>query len=59
MLTYGGLALLLAGILMMVIPHKLIKDPEKAARAKKNAPVMALVGAGALVLAFVLGGMLA
>lgn len=54
MLTYGGIGLLVAGILFMLMPDKLVKDPEKAAKAKKQAPILMAVGAGMLVLAIVL-----
>lgn len=56
MLTFGGAGLLMAGIIMMLFPHKIIKDPEKAANAKKQAPILALAGAAMLALAIYLGG---
>lgn len=59
MLTYGGLGLFFAGIIMMFFSDKLYSDAEKAAKAKKQAPILALVGAGALALAFFIGGALA
>lgn len=59
MLTYGGIGLLAAGIIMMFGAEKLISDPEKAAKAKKQAPILAVVGAAALGLGIFLGGMLA
>lgn len=54
MLTYGGIGLLVAGILFMTMPNKLVKDPAKAAKAKKQAPILAVVGAVMLGLAVVL-----
>jgi len=59
MLTYGGLGLLLGGLIMTFFADKIIKDVEKAANAKKQGPILAIVGAAALGLAVFLGGMLA
>ena len=55
MLTYGGIGLLVAGLIFMFGGTKLIKDPDKAQNAKKNAPVIAIVGAVMLGLAVYLG----
>ena len=59
MLTYGGLGLLIAGLLFTFFAGKIIKDPEKAANAKKQGPILAIVGAVMLGLATYLGGGLA
>ena len=59
MLTYGGLGLLIAGIVFMFFSDKINKDPEKAAKTKKQAPILMLVGAAFLGAAFVIGGALA
>lgn len=54
MLTYGGIGLLVAGIILTFFGDKIIRDPEQAAKRKKQGPIMALVGALALGLAIVL-----
>ena len=58
MLTYGGLGLLVAGLVMSVTAEKIVKDPAKAAKAKKQGPLMALIGAAALGLGIYLGSVL-
>ena len=55
MLLYGGMGLLLAGIIMMFFAGKLIPDAAKAANARKQAPILAVVGAVLLVVRFLLG----
>ncbi|MCB2088236.1 MAG: hypothetical protein KDD98_05345 [Sphingomonadaceae bacterium] len=59
MLTYGGLGLLIAGLIFTFAADKIIKDPEKAAKSKKQGPILAVVGAAMLGAAVLLGGMLA
>ncbi|MEE9433300.1 MAG: hypothetical protein V3V15_03580 [Sphingorhabdus sp.] len=60
MLTYGGLGLLIGGIILTLFSGKIAKgDEEKAAKLKKQGPILAVVGAGFLILAVVLGRMLA
>lgn len=59
MLTYGGLGLLLAGLFFMLGGTKVVKDAERAAQLKKQAPILAAVGAVMLALAVFLGGLLA
>mgnify|MGYP006910658986 CR=1 FL=1 len=54
MLTYGGLGLLIAGLIFMLGGDKLVKDPDKAANAKKQAPILMVVGAAMLGLAIFL-----
>lgn len=44
MLLYGGIGLLLAGLIMTFFGGAIIKDAEKAAKAKKNAPAAMVVG---------------
>jgi len=58
MLFYGGIGLLVAGLLSMFASDKLSKDPEKAAQMKKNGPMLAGVGAVFLGLAVVLPSIL-
>jgi len=59
MLTYGGLGLLIGGLFLTFFADKVISDPEKAARSKKQGPILAAVGAGALGLAVVLSILIA
>ena len=60
MLTYGGIGLLIGGIILTFFSGKIAKgDEEKAAKLKKQGPILSLVGVGFLALAFVIGGMLA
>lgn len=54
MLTYGGIALVLAGIVTMLFNRQLGKDAETRARMRKQAPWLIVVGAVFLVLAYVL-----
>ena len=54
MLTYGGIGLLVAGLLFTFGGTKFIKDEEKAQNLKKQAPILALVGAAMLGLAIFL-----
>lgn len=56
MLLYGGIGLLVAGILFMIMPNKIVSDPEKAANAKKQAPILAAVGAVMLFIRFMIVG---
>ncbi len=59
MLTYGGLGLLIGGLILTFFSGKIAKgDEEKAAKLKKQGPILAVVGAAALALAVFLGGML-
>lgn len=55
MLLYGGLGLFFAGLIFMFGGTKFIKDAANAAKAKKQAPILALVGAGMLLLRFLIG----
>ena len=55
MLLYGGIGLLVAGILSMFFSDKLSKDPAKAAQLKKQGPVIAVVGVIFLLLRMLLG----
>lgn len=59
MLTFGGIGLFLAGVLLTVMPHKFTSNAGKAAKAKKQGPILAVIGAAALVLALWLGGTIA
>lgn len=59
MFFYGGIGLLIAGIIFMFAADKVVRDAEKAAKAKSQAPVLIGVGAVFLVIAFVLPGLLA
>ena len=45
MLLYGGFGLLAAGIICWLFSDKLSQDREKAARMKKQSPILAVVGA--------------
>jgi len=58
MLTYGGIGLLIGGLILTFFSGKIAKDEEKAAKLKKQGPILAVVGAGFLALAVFLGGML-
>lgn len=59
MLTYGGLGLLLAGLFFMLGGTKMISDIEKAEKLKKQAPILAGVGAAMLGLAVALAFLIA
>ncbi|QZH75937.1 MAG: hypothetical protein JY451_04990 [Erythrobacter sp.] len=54
MLFYGGIGLVVAGIIFLLAADKVVKDAEKAAQAKKQAPVLLGVGAVFLALSVVL-----
>jgi hypothetical protein len=54
MFLYGGIGLLVAGLIFMLAADKVIKDAEKAAQAKKQAPILLGVGAVFLGLSVVL-----
>lgn len=54
MLLYGGMGLLLAGIICYLFPGKIQADAEKAAKMKKQAPILALVGVVFLGIRFML-----
>lgn len=49
MFLYGGIGLLVAGLIFLLAADKVVKDAEKAAQAKKQAPI--LLGVGAVFLA--------
>lgn len=59
MFFYGGIGLLVAGLIFMFAADKVVKDTEKAAKAKSQAPILIGVGAVFLIIAFVLPGLLA
>lgn len=54
MLTYGGLGLLIAGLIFSFGGTKFISDETKAQNLKKQAPILAIVGAAMLGLAIFL-----
>ncbi|APE27221.1 hypothetical protein [Aurantiacibacter gangjinensis] len=54
MLTYGGLGIFLAGLFFMLGGTKFVKDADKAAKARQQAPLLMLVGAAMFGLAIVL-----
>lgn len=54
MLLYTGLGLLIAGLLLVLMPNKLISDPAKAEAMRKQAPILAAVGAVLLFLRFMI-----
>lgn len=56
MLLYGGIGLLLGGLIILLFGNKIIKDPEKAANSRKQAPILMGVGAVFLVIRFVIAG---
>ncbi len=45
MLLYGGIGLLAGGIVSWLFSDKLTKDVANAARMKKQAPILVVVGA--------------
>ncbi|MEO5707652.1 MAG: hypothetical protein ABIQ46_11515 [Alteraurantiacibacter sp.] len=45
MLLYGGIGLVVAGIISMIFSDKLSQDAAKAAQLKKQGPIIAAVGA--------------
>jgi hypothetical protein len=49
MFLYGGIGLLVAGLIFLLAADKVVRDAEKAAQAKKQAPI--LIGVGAVFLA--------
>lgn len=55
MLLYAGMGLLLAGIIMMFFAGRIMPDAEKAAKARKQAPILAVVGGFMLLLRFLIG----
>lgn len=55
MLLYAGIGLFLAGLIFMFGGTKFIKDADNAAKAKKQAPILAAVGAALLLLRFLIG----
>ena len=55
MLLYGGFGLLAAGIITWLFSDKLSKDADKAAKMKKPAPMIAIVGAAMLVARTLIG----
>ena len=59
MFFYGGLGLLIGGLIFMFAADKVVSDAEKAAKAKSQAPALIGVGVVFLILAFVLPGLLA
>ena len=59
MLLYGGLGLIIAGIISMFFGDKFQKDAEKLAKMKKQAPILVVVGVIFVALAFVIPTMLA
>lgn len=54
MLTYGGIGLVGAGLFFLLGGDRMVKDPVKAAKARKQAPVLLVVGAAMLGLAIYL-----
>lgn len=56
MLLYGGIGLLLGGLIIFLFGNKFIKDLEKAANSRKQAPILMAVGAVFLVIRFVILG---
>jgi hypothetical protein len=54
MLLYGGIGLLMAGIIIFFFSGQIQKDPAKAAKARKQAPVLAAVGAVMLAVRFLI-----
>ncbi len=55
MLLYGGIGLLVGGIVSALFGDRLSKDPATAARMKKQGPLLAVVGAVLLLLRLLLG----
>ncbi len=50
MLLYGGIGLLIGGLILSLFGDKFIKDADKAENARKQAPYLMLVGAVFLVI---------
>lgn len=48
MLFYGGIGLLGGGLIIMLFGNRFIKEADKAEKARKQAPILMLVGALAL-----------
>ncbi|MEP0189632.1 MAG: hypothetical protein ABJP70_01850 [Erythrobacter sp.] len=45
MFLYGGIGLLIGGLILLLFSNSVVKDAEKAANARKQAPYLMLVGA--------------
>ncbi len=58
MLMYGGIGLLLGGLIILLFGERLIGDPARAAPARRQAPVLMVIGALMLGGAVFLGGAL-
>ncbi|MEZ5743816.1 MAG: hypothetical protein R3D89_08830 [Sphingomonadaceae bacterium] len=56
MLLYGGIGLFLGGLILMFFSDKIQKDPAKAAQAKKQAPILVVVGLVFLAIRFLVFG---
>lgn len=54
MLLYGGIGLFFGGLVILLGGNALIKDAEKAAKARKQAPILMIIGALALTCSFYL-----
>ncbi len=55
MLTFGGIGLFFGGLILTFFGDKIGKDPEKGAKAKKQGPILAVIGAAMLGVAWYLG----
>jgi hypothetical protein len=56
MLLYGGVGLLLGGIITYFFSDKIQSEPTKASRMRKQSPILMLVGTGLLGLSVLVGG---
>lgn len=49
MLLYGGIGLLVGGLIILLFGNGFIKEADKAEKARKQAPILMLVGALMLI----------
>lgn len=58
MLLYGGIGLLIGGLIILLFGDKFIKEAEKAQNARKQAPYLMVVGAAFLVVWVFVSGLI-
>lgn len=58
MLLYGGIGLALGGLLVWLFGGRMYKDAERAAKARKQAPWLVVIGVVMIGAAFAVSGMI-